>query len=86
MGAILSQEAIAGGVSALSVFFVLLLFAVFVFLSVYVVRNISRVVENNTDALNRNIDKTDRNFDDIKNKQNEIHIDIKEILLNTKDK
>lgn len=78
------------GVRGLSVFFVLVMLCVFIFLIVYLVKNISKVVENNTDALNKNLDKTDREFDDVKNKfnevknkQHEIHADIKEILRKT---
>ncbi|QKF64560.1 hypothetical protein [Campylobacter corcagiensis] len=72
------------GVTGVTVFFVLVMVGVLVFFAVYVVKNISKVVENNTDALNKNLDKTDREFDEVKHKQNEIHADVKEILHNTK--
>ena len=72
------------GVTGITVFFVLIMIGLFVFFFIFMVKNISKVVENNTDALNKNLDKTDREFDDVKKKQNEIHTDVKEILYLTK--
>lgn len=71
------------GVTGVTVFFVLIMVGILIFFAIYVVKNISKVVENNTDALNKNLDKTDREFDSVKNKQNEIHADVKEILHRT---
>ena len=74
------------GPISITVFFTLIvLFLVGLFLK-FILRDMGTVVKNNTEAMKDLGTNINRDFSDIKSKQNEIHIDVKEILHSSKCK
>lgn len=74
------------GPIAITIFFTLIILFVGGIFIKYVLKDIGIVVKNNTEAMRDLSNNINRDFSDIKNKQVEIHSDIKEILHNLRYK